>query len=67
MWLLLKQEELFLSFQNFPWFKEAPVSAIHKVELINEHRLYWPSLDVDLAVESIKCPEDFPLVSKLLD
>ena len=27
--------------------------------------LYWPDLDVDLAVESIEHPERFPLVSKV--
>jgi hypothetical protein len=26
---------------------------------------YWPELDVDLAVESIRHPEKFPLVSKV--
>lgn len=51
-------------FENFPWFKKAPVSAIHNVELLNEHHLYWPELDIDLAVESIDRPESFPLVAK---
>ena len=64
IWLLLHEKELFLSFENFPWFKKAPVSAIHNVELLNEHHLYWPELDIDLAVESIDRPESFPLVAK---
>jgi hypothetical protein len=29
-----------------------------------EH-LYWPDLDVDVAVESIEHPERFPLVSRV--
>jgi hypothetical protein len=28
------------------------------------HHLYWPDLDIDLAVESIRHPEQFPLVSR---
>jgi len=64
IWLLLKEKEYFLSFENFPWFKNAPVAAIHNVELLNEHHLYWPDLDVDLAVESIEHPERFPLAAK---
>lgn len=28
------------------------------------HHLYWPDLDVDLAVASIRNPGAFPLVSK---
>jgi len=26
--------------------------------------LYWPQLDVDLAIESLEAPEKFPLVAK---
>jgi hypothetical protein len=34
------------------------------VALPSPDHLYWPGLDVDLAVESIGHPERFPLVSK---
>jgi len=64
IWLLLKDKEHFLSFENFPWFKNALVSAIHNVDLLNEHHLYWPDLDVDLSLESIENPERFPLQSR---
>ena len=63
IWLLLQGKEHLLSFEDFPWFKEASVSAIQNVELLNEHNLYWPDLDVDLARESITNPKDFPLLS----
>src|SRR2546425_2658001 len=63
IWLLIGEKEHFLSFENFPWFKDASVSAIHNVEVLNEDHLYWPDLDVDLAVESIEHPERFPLVA----
>jgi hypothetical protein len=63
-WLLLGRRELFLSFENFPWFREAPIGQLTNVELPSPHHLYWPDLDIDLAVESIEHPERFPLVSK---
>lgn len=63
-WLLLEEKESFLSFESFPWFKDAPVSAILNVQLLNARHLYWPDLDVDLAVESIARPEKFPLIAK---
>ncbi len=63
-WLLVAQEELFVPFKEFPWFKEAPVSAILNVEQPHPHHLYWPDLDIDLDVESIRHPERFPLISK---
>lgn len=64
-WLLLENEELFLPFSEFPWFQDAAVGKILNVELPSSNHLYWPELDVDLAVESIRHPEKFPLVSKL--
>ena len=63
-WLLLGSEELFVPFLQFPWFKDAPVGKLVNVELLQPHHLYWPDLDVDLAVESIRHPEKFPLVAR---
>ncbi len=63
-WLFIGQRELFLAFHDFPWFKDASIGAITKVELPSPHHLYWPELDVDLAVESIEHPEKYPLVSQ---
>jgi len=31
-WLLLDEDELFLPFKDFPWFKSAPVEAILRLE-----------------------------------
>jgi len=64
LWILLDDRELLLPFDDFPWFRTAPVGAILNVERPQPHHLYWPDLDVDLAVESIDHPERFPLVSK---
>lgn len=64
IWLLIGEKESFLSFENFPWFRSASVSAIHNVELLNARQLHWPDLDIDLAIESIEHPERFPLVAK---
>jgi len=64
-WLLLEDEELILPFSEFPWFRDVAVGKILQVELPSPNHLYWPELDVDLAVESIRHPERFPLVSQL--
>ncbi len=65
-WLLLRDRELFLPFSEFPWFKEATIAQLIAVEWPSPHHLYWPDLDIDLAVESIEHPERFPLVSRLM-
>ncbi len=64
IWLLLDQHELFLAFANFPWFENATIRQISKVERPSPHHLYWPELDVDLAVDSIGRPAAYPLVSR---
>ena len=63
-WLLIGETERFVPFKEFPWFKDARISELINVELPSPHHLYWPELDVDLAVESIEHPERFPLVSR---
>ncbi len=65
-WLLLDERELFLSFDDFPWFKSAPVEGILEVQRPQPHHLYWPTLDIDLAVDSVSHPERYPLVSQAL-
>ncbi len=64
-WLLLGNRELFLAFDEFPWFRDAPIAKLVRVQQPSSHHLYWPDLDVDLAVESIEHPERFPLTSKM--
>jgi hypothetical protein len=63
-WLLIAAEELFVPFDQFPWFRDASIAQITNVGLPSSHHLYWPDLDVDLAIDSIRHPEKFPLVSK---
>jgi hypothetical protein len=63
-WLLLDTEEVFVPFDQFPWFKNASIDEILHVELPHAGHLYWPDLDVDIAVESIHHPDRFPLVSR---
>jgi hypothetical protein len=64
VWLLLGDEELLLPFEKFPWFRAATIDQITHVEWPTPEHLYWPALDIDLAVASIRHPEDFPLVAR---
>ena len=63
LWLLVGDREYFLAFKLFPWFKRAPVGHVLNVQRPNPGHLYWPDLDVDIAVESIEQPDRYPLVS----
>lgn len=63
IWLFLDQRELFLPFAQFPWFEHATIQQISRVDRPSPHHLYWPDLDIDLAVDSLDHPERYPLVS----
>lgn len=63
-WLLLGDEELLVPFEHFPWFQSATIEQLCAVEWPTPDHLYWPMLDVDLSVASIRDPAAFPLVSK---
>jgi Protein of unknown function (DUF2442) len=61
LWILIDHQEWFLSYEDFPWFQSASVKSILNVETVTPEHLYWPDLDIDLSIESIKHPERFPL------
>ena len=63
-WLLISDRERFVSFKAFPWFRDASIAELTNVELPSPHHLYWPDLDVDLALDSLDHPERYPLVSQ---
>jgi Protein of unknown function (DUF2442) len=63
-WVFVGERELFVAFDEFPWFREAAIREIANVQLPSPPHLYWPDLDIDLAVESIEHPEIYPLITK---
>ncbi|MFN2309083.1 MAG: DUF2442 domain-containing protein [Gammaproteobacteria bacterium] len=64
VWLLAGGQELFMPYEQFPWFKDVAVAKILNVEEPSPGHFYWPDLDVDLTEEIISHPERFPLKAK---
>ena len=64
LWVLLDSQEFFLSYKDFPWFKDRTINEISNVENLGEGHLYWKNLDIDLSLDIIKHPERFPLQAK---
>jgi hypothetical protein len=62
-WILAQGRELFLPFAEFPWFADVAIGQLVNVEFLHADHLYWPDLDIDLSLECIAHPENFPLVS----
>ena len=63
-WIFVRDEEYFVPFEQFPWFKDANVNQIINVELWHGSHLYWPNLDVDLSLNIIEHPERYRLKAK---
>ncbi len=63
-WLLIDEREVHVAFSDFPWFHDATIRQLSRLERPSPHHLYWPELDIDLALESLDHPEKYPLVSK---
>lgn len=64
IWLLARGQELFMSYEDFPWFKQATIEKIINVKELSDGHFYWPDLDVDLGLQTILHPERFPLKAK---
>lgn len=64
IWLFVNGDECFLSFQDYPYFKDHTLIANQTVELLHGYHLYWPALDVDLEIDNLENPEKYLLKSK---
>jgi hypothetical protein len=64
IWLLIREREYFLPFDTFPWFRDASIAKIQDVRIEHGQYLFWPSLCVDLELDSIEHPENYPLTYK---
>ncbi|MCZ6830029.1 MAG: DUF2442 domain-containing protein [Gammaproteobacteria bacterium] len=63
IWLLSGGKEYFLAYDDFPWFKEAAIGQVLKVEEPSPGHFHWPEPDVDLGLESIQHPDKYPLAA----
>jgi hypothetical protein len=55
-WLRWRNEELYLPFALFPWFEHATVAQLCHIEHLGRECLYWPGLDLELALDRIRHP-----------
>jgi hypothetical protein len=62
IWLLIKDKEYFLPYNEYPWFENAKISEIFNVQLLHEKHLYWPELDIDLNINTLNNPQQVPLI-----
>ena len=63
IWLLAHEKELFMSYSDFPWFKDQAIKSVINVIEQSKGHFYWPDIDVDLTEEIIESPKRFPLIA----
>jgi hypothetical protein len=65
IWLYVREKEYFLSYKDFPYFKNQTLGSIQNVQLLHGYHLYWPDLDVDLEIDNLENPDKYPLRSRI--
>ena len=66
MWILVGQKEYFIDHDRYPWFREATIAKLAKVEITGlGSGLFWPDLDVDVELEALEYPDRYPLIARV--
>lgn len=64
LWLLVDGSENYLPFDDFPWFRDATIAQLSRIDRPTRDHFHWPELDVDLSLRIIESPTEYPLVSR---
>ena len=65
VWLLTARgKELFMPYDNFPWFQGQSRQNICNLEEPSIGHFYWPDLDADISETMIEHPEQYPKVAR---
>jgi hypothetical protein len=61
----LRKKEYFLSFKDFPYFRDQTLNSIQNVQLRHGYHLSWPDPDIDLEIDNLENVEKYPLRSAI--
>jgi hypothetical protein len=64
VWILINEKEYYMPFVEFPWFRNAEKEHIYNVKEVSPNHYFWEDLDVDLTLNMIAKPENYPLKAK---
>ncbi|MDP4266956.1 MAG: DUF2442 domain-containing protein [Bacteroidota bacterium] len=63
-WILIDNQEYFVPFAEYPFFKNATINDILNLKMISPKQLFWEKLDCDIELDALQNPESFPLLFK---
>lgn len=62
IWILTNGKEYFISYNDYPVFETASIKQIAAVTTDCSGNLHWEEIDVDIELESLEHPENYPLM-----
>ena len=65
IWLNADGREYALPYAEFPWFRHAKPGQLKNIQFLHGHHLFWPKLDIDLDLNCISNPKNYPLAAKI--
>jgi hypothetical protein len=57
MWLQVRDRDVFMSYDDFPGFRDAPIGKVRNVQEPTPGHLYWPDLDIMVGIGTVGRPE----------
>ena len=63
-WILIQDNEYFVSFNEYPFFKNMSIQDIFKVKMLSPDQLHWEKHDIDIELSALQNPNQFPLLYK---
>ena len=62
--LSVKGNDYFISYNRMPWIKNASITDALNVQMSGRNAIEWPTLNIDLEIDSLKHPKRYPLIMK---
>jgi hypothetical protein len=63
-WVLNEDKKYFISFTDYPAFKDVSVDKIFNLKIVSPGQLHWPDIDIDIEIDALENPHRFPLSHK---
>lgn len=64
IWLNAGGKEYVLPYAEFPWFRNARPGQLNHIQFLHGRHLFWPELDIDLDLDCISNPGNYPFEAK---
>lgn len=62
LFVLVQGKEYFIPFREYPRLLHSKVSELTNVIFLPPYQLRWEDLDVDIEIQALEQPENFPLI-----